>query len=232
MSELISRKVLVTRPDPGLSETMMLLQEKGWNPVACPVLRIQNVEPLPELEGEAIVITSAQALPALRYQAKERLLLTVGEKTARRARDAGFVNVVAARGKRDALVELCRTQGLRGHQVSFVCGRGWQGQPYSRSVAEQLGARWVEGYHVERMSSLDENAERALMRNEVEAALFYSSETVRSFLALCPPPLKARLKAVRAVCLSEDIAQQAQPDLWRDVVSGDPVLCMGSYCSG
>lgn len=227
MTSAKSRTVLVTRPEPRLAETMEQIGGKGWTPIACPVLRMHEAQPLPVLKGEAIAITSAQALPALRYQPKDRLLLTVGEKTAHRARKAGFMRVEAAQGKRDALRDLCRTQGLSGEQISFVCGRGWQGQAYSHAIAAQLGADWVEGYRVERVSSLSKYAEEALMHHDVDAVMFYSAETVQSFLALCPEHLRAYLRTVRAVCLSEAIAQHTQPSLWRQVEYGDPVTCLG-----
>ncbi|GBQ06262.1 uroporphyrinogen-III synthase [Saccharibacter floricola] len=228
MNKAPSRMVVVTRPEPGLSDTLARLREGGWRAVSCPVMVIQPVAPLPFIEGDALVITSAQALPALAEQPKERLLLTVGKQTADRARKAGFTQVKAAQGKREGLVALCRAYGVSGERVSFVCGCGWRGQAYSRAVADQLGARWVKGYQVQRTSCLAKEAVQALSERDVEAICFYSVETVRAFLSLCPASLTAALRSVRAVCLSEAIAAEARDIVWREVCFGDPVAVLGS----
>lgn len=221
------RTLLVTRPEPGLSDTLAQLRSLGWIGMACPVIAIHLQTVLPALDSKAIAITSAHALPALQNQPKEMLLLTVGEKTAHRARQVGFKYVLAAEGTRDSLQALCRAQGLDGKDITFVCGRGEQGQAYSDSVAHHLGAQWMEGYRVTYAMSLPKDVEQALDNGEVYGVVFYSSETARSFIKLCSSTVEERLSRVRAVCLSNNIAACIRSIAWRDIVIGPPLEMLG-----
>lgn len=222
------RVVLVTRPEPGLSETAQAVERQGWRAVACPVLQITFSAPIDDLSCEAVAITSTQALPFLAHQDRERLLLTVGSATAQRARDVGFRHVEPAAGTQIELEALCRAKGLGGAGLVFACGRGRKGQAYGADIAHALQARRVEAYRVGACEALPMDALEALSDAQVAAALFYSSETVRVFMECLTQEQRSALKQCRAICLSKAIAETAASyEAWGAVEIGPPLSLLG-----
>lgn len=221
------RLVLVTRPEPGLSEVLEKLNRLGWQGVACPVFRIIHLAPFPPLDCKAILLTSGQALPALSEQPRSRMLFTVGEKTAERARQMGFVNVYAAGGNAESLKKTCLEQNLTGLEVVLARGQGWQRQDYGKEISEQLCVTSLCAYKVERVKKLPEEAIRGLHSEAVDSVMFYSGETFLSFMEICPKTTLTYLKNVRAVCYSEAIAHKALASgFWSSVlVSPYPLVC-------
>ncbi|MCX5613947.1 uroporphyrinogen-III synthase [Bombella saccharophila] len=225
---MMRRVVLITRPEPGLRETLARVQAQGWHGVASPVMHIQPTPPIADYPCQAMLVTSRQVLPFLAHQNRERLVLTVGEATARHARAMGFQHVEAASGDQEALEALCQQKGLRGPSLVLACGRGRDGQLYGAGLVQSLGVQRLEAYHVRPVPSLSDAALRALAHDEVTAILFYSRETVTLFMELCPAELRAVLRHCRALCLSEAIAAHARSyDIWGEVEFGPPLTLLG-----
>ena len=98
------RKLLLLRPEPGLSVSAERARSLGLDVNACPLFRIEPVEwSIPErLEFDALLLTSANAVrQAGKGLARLKALPVhaVGEATARAAHDAGLN--VATIGNRD-----------------------------------------------------------------------------------------------------------------------------------
>lgn len=222
------RLVLVTRPEPGLSEALDELEKRGWQGLACPALEIIPSAPFPPLTCKAILVTSGQALPALMLQERDQLLLTVGAKTARRAYNMGFTNILSASGDAESLKILCLEQHLTGQDIILVCGQGWQGQDYGRKLSDALSVKSLCAYKVRRPHSLSPEALGALGAEQVESVLFYSGETVAAFMDLCPVQLRSSLKKVSAFCYSNAIAAKvsASGQWFRVFVAPYPPSCL------
>lgn len=220
----MKRSVLVTRPLPGLTRTADAVEAQGWQAIACPMLRIELFAPLPVLDVDAIAITSANAIPALSVQPRERRIFAVGSVTADAARDAGFLHVEAAEGDAVSLAELCRARGVTGPRLFLACGHG-----YGREWARDLRASRDEVYRVEKAGTLSEQALDALIHENVEAVLFYSGETAAAFMAACEGAPGIRLAAIRALCLSEAIAARLSKKEWRAVEWPDPLERLGHF---
>ena len=179
--------VLITRPEPGASETAARIAALGLTPVVAPVLAIAPTEL--RLANPAalagVLVTSGNALPALWPACRDRLILAVGDSTANRARKAGFSQVLSAGGDATALAALVR-QRLKPTDGSLLLASG-QGQGHA--LAADLRC---DGYRVIRrvvyaarpVASLPEAAAQALATGRVQAALFYSAETARHFVRL------------------------------------------------
>lgn len=216
-----SRHVLVTRPEPGLIATMAEVTAQGWHALASPVMEIIHKAPSPLFSAQnfqAIAITSVQSLPFLRDCPKDILLLTVGKKTAERARRAGFKNICAADGNAASLISLCKERSLTGDRLVLASGTGWDGRVYGEDIIEALGIKRVESYKVKRMTRLNRVIGHSLLEGRVEAVLFYSSETVASFISLCSEEHLRALKGCRALCFSDAIAKKAVSlASWRDI---------------
>ena len=220
--------VLVTRPEPGLSETVNAVQAQGWRAIASPLMTMRQMLPIADYPCRAMLVTSSQALPFLVNQDRDRLLLTVGNRTAQRARAMGFQRVEAASGTQEGLEALCRQKNLCGSGLLLACGRGRHGQPYGVDLAARLGAQWVEAYQVQPVEHLSGAALEALAIGELEAVLFYSSETVSLFMELCPPEFYDQLGQCRAICFSQAIAKRAEAmGQWGCIEVGSPLTVLG-----
>lgn len=103
----MNARVLITRSEPGASETAERLAGLGYHPIIEPLFAI---EPVPvALPGfDALAFTSANGVRAFcRLSAlRDAPVYCVGARTAEAAREAGFSNVMSADGDVGALVDL------------------------------------------------------------------------------------------------------------------------------
>lgn len=175
--------VLITRPAPGAAETAALVAAMGFAPVLAPMLTIHAlpVAPLPE-QIDAIVLTSRNALPGLPPALHAIPLFAVGAATAAAARTAGFADVRSAEGDGAALRDLVRRSLLGGPALLLPTGRGRGG--------DLAGALRAEGCVVHRRAVYEArpaltlpDAARAALTGGLRAALFFSAETARAFVA-------------------------------------------------
>lgn len=207
---LVPGLVLVTRPEPGLGETLAALTGRGYRPVAAPLLSVRPLRPRVPARVQAILLTSGQAaspLAAAASHLRAVRLLAVGDATARRARLAGFEHVESAAGDADAL-EALATDSLATADgpLLLACGLG-QGMALTRSLRRR-GYRVVRRclYAAEPAGALPEPAVEALRSNTLQAALFFSGETATAFARLLPPALRPALRRVRALAISDKAA--------------------------
>ena len=194
----------------------------GWEAVACPMLDITTFEPVGPGEFRAVLVTSANGLPALRDWPRDRLVVAVGARTAARARRAGFVNVEAADGDARALAAFCRARGIMGADVLLASGEG-----YGVDLARDLGVQRVEVYAACKREALPDNATEALRGGRVDSVLLYSGKTAEAFREALGAEEVTALSAVRALCLSEAIAARLNPKEWRAVMWPDPLEQLG-----
>ncbi len=217
------RGVLVTRPEPGLSETAAALGRMGFFPVAAPLLSIRPLRPgLPE-RPQAILLTSGQAvapLAALAPHLRSRPLLAVGDATAARARAAGFEAAGSASGDaaRLAVVVSASFDPCNG-PLLLACGQG-QGRELAAAV-RRAGFRVLRRcvYAVRPVRRLPAQAVHALETGGLDAALFFSADTAAVFVRLLPPRLHGAVASLRAVAISPRAAEPLRVLRWRSVAS-------------
>ena len=107
------RRVWVTRARPGADRTAGRLGALGFEPLVAPLLGIHALSATPDLTGvQALAFTSANGVSAFAALSDARTLpvLTVGDATARAAREAGFATVRSADGDLAALAALIRAE--------------------------------------------------------------------------------------------------------------------------
>ena len=78
---------MITRPEPGASETAARVAALGYRPVVAPLLEISILHATlpPSAHLQAILATSGSAIPALPVSHRHLPLFAVGEATAERA---------------------------------------------------------------------------------------------------------------------------------------------------
>ncbi len=225
------RHVLVTRPEPGLSETMEAVADLGFEPVASPLLHIAARRAL--LPGArtlaALLLTSGQAVAPLADAARRDPalralpLFAVGDSTAARARDAGFARTLSARGDARDLAGLAQEAmpaaflGSEAHALLLATGAG-QGNALAgllRARGARVQRRVV--YEALPVRRLPEAALKALGAGKIAACLFFSAETARNFGHVCPVALHPALNAIHALAISPAVGAALTGLPWRSV---------------
>ncbi|MBR1141925.1 uroporphyrinogen-III synthase [Bradyrhizobium sp. AUGA SZCCT0431] len=186
--------VLVTRPHPDDEATATALRARGFEVLRAPMLRFEAVPFHDDAVARygAIIVTSANALRAIApHLADSRLLklplFAVGEHTASAARDAGFSEVIAARGDAGALRDLVlgavKSKQLKKASTLLYLA----GADLARDLAGELGEKGFTvvthtTYRMIPASSLPQEICDAFVANQVEAVLHYSRRSARAFL--------------------------------------------------
>lgn len=220
---MASKHVLVTRPEPGGSETARRLRALRHDPILAPLLHIRPLALAPFGEVGAVLVTSGNALPLLPARLHALPLLAVGDATAERARSAGFAQVASADGDAAALVALTRRACPPGAPLLFATARG-QGMTLAAALrAQGFAVRRRAVYAARPAGRMPPTALRALRDGRLGAALFLSAETARAFVRLLPPGLYPALAAVDALAIGQPAADALCVLPWRRVrVSAKP----------
>lgn len=194
-------KVLVTRPEPGASQTAARLRDLGYEPVLAPCLSISRRNAaLPETPA-AIIITSAQAVAALPEAYQNIPAFCVGDATAGRLREAGFSSAASAAGDARDLFRLIMARNIPGTHLLAV------GERHGLALARQLREAGVTVvrrtvYTAKPLRAFPAAAATVLAEGKIGAALFYSAESARAFIRLKPPGTEA----IQAFALSQAVA--------------------------
>jgi uroporphyrinogen-III synthase len=229
--------VLVTRPHPDDEATASALRARGFEVLRAPMLRFEPVPFHDDAEARygAIIVTSANALRAIAPQLADSRLLklplfAVGEHTAAAAREAGFGQVIAAKGDagalRDLVLEAVKSKQLKKTSTLLYLA----GADLARDLAGELGEKGFTvvthtTYRMIPASSLPREICDAFMANQVEAVLHYSRRSARAFLeatrsggveisALALPQccISAAVAAVLRDAGATQVTAAAQPD--------------------
>ncbi|WP_162922301.1 uroporphyrinogen-III synthase [Asaia bogorensis] len=216
MADTPRRTILVTRPEPGLSDTRRALEALGWEPHLAPMLRIMPMPLRPLSPVGRVVVTSGQSLDSLRDVLPLQTPLTaVGARTAERARACGFSHVDHADGDARSLLQhlgrprsdpsllLATGRGLGGTLARDLRNQGWR---VTRRVV----------YHTAPAGTLDDATRALLAKQRIAAVLFYSAATARAFLSALGPD-SALLSTVRALALSDQIGDALRPSSFADI---------------
>jgi uroporphyrinogen-III synthase len=208
MPSRLGRRALVTRPR---AEAMVLaeaLATRGIEAIVEPLLDIHyRDEPAPDLAGvQAVLCTSANGVRALARLSGERdvALFAVGEASAARAREAGFLRVESAGGNVEDLAQLAR-QVLRPEagRLLHVAGSDVAGDLAGMLGEAGFAVDRVVLYEARPVAGFSAPAVAALRSGLIDFALFFSPRTAAVFSRLAEQAgIGAALCAVTAVSIS------------------------------
>ena len=205
--------ILITRPEPGASDTARLLEGLGFKTVKAPFLVIERCPARLPRRMQACLVTSANAVWAL---PTELPVFAVGDATAAHARAAGAETVHSAAGDAIALADLVVRSCDPANGALLLLSGEDQGRSLARGLRSKgftVVRRVV--YRATAVAMFPPAAERAIAAGAVDSVLFFSAETARAFAALLPAALAPKLSAVRAVTLSETISLALAHLRWR-----------------
>src|SRR6187397_1411942 len=211
--------VLVTRPHPDDEATAGALRARGFEVLQAPMLRFEPVPFHDDADARygAIIVTSANALRAIAsHLAGSRLLklplFAVGEHTASAARDAGFAEVIAAKGDagalRDLVLAAVKSKQLKKASTLLYLA----GADLARDLSGELGEKGFTvvthtTYRMVPASSLPREVCDAFVANRIEAVLHYSRRSARAFLdAARSGGVEISALALPQCCISSAVA--------------------------
>jgi uroporphyrinogen-III synthase len=213
------KRVLITRPEPGASETAARLTALGLFPIVAPVLSIihRNVRPPDQLA--ATLLTSRNAVQACPPSLHDHPVFAVGAATAAQAKKTGFSRVFSADGDATALATLVANTLAPQDGTLFLPTAQRQGGELAASL-RQRGFRVLRrvAYEAVSVETLPQAAAGALRQGELAAAMFFSGETSRHFVRLLrAAELGEAVRDVEAVSISERAAVALRSLPWRRI---------------
>jgi uroporphyrinogen-III synthase len=203
-------RVLVTRPEPGASETADRLTARGFEPVVMPLTRTFAVPVTGwDFEADGVAVTSANAVRFAPPQLLQRFRLApcycVGERTAETARSAGMERVEAASGDGESLARLIAAKMPEGLRILYLCGQVRRPELEAALASAGFACVTVETYGTVNIEPSAEDLEAAGM---ADLALVYSPMGAHALARLAARPEAAHLLAkTRFVCLSANVAR-------------------------
>lgn len=137
-------RILVTRSEPGASQTAERLKAAGYTPIVEPVFAIEPIETvLPDFD--ALAFTSANGVREFAKLSSRRdtPVFCVGARTADEALYVGFGNVASADGDVEALGTLIEDRLLRSARILHTGNEEARGDLAGRLRAAGFAAEFV-----------------------------------------------------------------------------------------
>ncbi|HEX9808158.1 MAG TPA: uroporphyrinogen-III synthase [Alphaproteobacteria bacterium] len=217
----MTMNVLVTRPEPEAVAIAADLAARGHTAVIEPLLAIvARPEAEVDLSGvQAVALTSANGARALAQRTARRDLpvFAVGDATAAAARAAGFAEVESAGGDVALLAALIAFRLDPGAGPVFhAAGRQVAGDLKDRLEQAGFAVRRAALYHAVASTAFSPETAAALRDGRIDAALFFSPRTGRTFVRLLAESRHAQVCGrMVAVCLSAAVAEEIDRLPWR-----------------
>ncbi|RAN39342.1 uroporphyrinogen-III synthase [Hyphomonas sp. GM-8P] len=185
MSLSKSLPVIVTRAEPGASETMARLAAMDVTPIASPMLSLARLDvEMPDLSGvQHLVFTSANGVRFFSEASSLRAVKAwcVGPSTAAAAREAGFAAVYEGAGDAAALaadILVALPEGTEG--VLHVANEAAAGDLVARLKEGGLPAEFLALYETRPSEDLTPEAEAALAAGPA-CVLIHSAKGAAAF---------------------------------------------------
>jgi uroporphyrinogen-III synthase len=198
-------RVLLTRPRDDAERTARRLAARGYVPILCPVTEVVATgEPMPAGTFDAMVLTSAHAVPAL--SAATRLqapIFAVGERTAARLRQAGFADVKIGPGDAAGLAALIAGSLPVESKLLHIAGRHRKAEPAASLRAHGFAVAVWEVYEARAVATLPDT----LGAGRIDVVLHYSRRSAALLADLAEAAgLGSIVRDATHLCLSEDAA--------------------------
>lgn len=207
-------RVLITRPEPGASETAGRLEAMGFLPIKLP---LHEIRPLPVNAGAipsglaAVAVTSANAMRHATSEIIERLkalpCFAVGSSTANAAADAGFSAVIEGGGDAEALAETIIGQ-RPGGTVAYLCGRVRRLTFEKRLADEHIAIHALETYDTIELDHSIGEVINLTARHPIDYILVYSANAAEVLAATRRrPQLEGLFENAVFACISGRVAE-------------------------
>lgn len=220
-------RFLLTRPEQDSEALKNRLTALDHDVVISPLMEITPLEHTKiGCNGyQALVFTSRNAVKVFTdlYGAPNILVLTVGDKTADAAKNAGFNAVKSAGGNVEKLASLII--GILSPKNGPLL------YPSAKHVSKDLGdliakdnfyVNQIEIYEAVAKKTFSEDIIEALKSGSIDTIPFYSSRSALIFIeAIKNAGLSDRLKEITALTISHDVAETVSQERWKNILIAD-----------
>jgi uroporphyrinogen-III synthase len=214
-------RVLITRPRADAAVLARELEARGHQVMVEPVLTIAPLAGVvPALDGvQAVLLTSANAAPALRGTNPRLPVFVVGDATARAAREHSCEEVQVAAGDAGSLAHLIVSRCRPGEgTLLHLCGADVRPGLAEPLEAAGFALRRQVVYRAVAASSLSTPAIAAIRTQALDAVLLFSPRTASVLVGLIAGhELSGCLGRTEAICLSEAVAEPCRGLQWKAV---------------
>ena len=190
--------VLVTRPEPGASQTAARLRNAGHRVIISPMFSSIAVEwEAPDGPFDAVMLTSEAAARLAGPGAMPFAHLPtfcVGPVTLAAATAAGFANVIPGPEGAAALAQMIAAQGHR--HILHLAARD------RTPIPDGIAKLTVCTVYRTELCGLSTEATAALRAGEIDWALLFSARSATEFAAVCPDRERLSVAAISQAALS------------------------------
>ena len=181
--------ILLTRPIEDCSEIISKFQSLGHQVSHLPLLNIDrvNYKEINFSDFKVIIFTSANAVKFLDLKKIDKNLLCfcVGNATEKKARSAGFQNVIAAEGNVENLKELIlQNFDKKNGKLIYVSGETITIDLDQMLLKEGYDIKRIINYRSIHNEKFDENFVESLKYNMPDMVYVYSENSARNYLNL------------------------------------------------
>ena len=179
--------ILLTRPLEDCSEMIIKFKSLGHQVSHLPLLNIEKIdyEQINFSDYKGIIFTSANAVKYLDHKNIDKNLLCfcVGSATEKKARSAGFQNVIAAEGNVGNLKELIlQNFDQKDGQLIYISGETISVDLDQQLINEGYSVKRIVNYRTIYNQKFDDNFVRELMLKIPDMVYIYSQNSASSFL--------------------------------------------------
>ena len=179
--------ILLTRPLEDCSEMIIKFKSLGHQVSHLPLLNIEKIdyEQINFSDYKGIIFTSANAVKYLDHKNIDKNLLCfcVGSATEKKARSAGFQNVIAAEGNVGNLKELIlQNFDQKDGQLIYISGETISVDLDQQLTNEGYSVKRIVNYRTTHNQNFDENFVKELKLNMPDMVYVYSQNSASSFL--------------------------------------------------
>ena len=179
--------ILLTRPLEDCSEMIIRFKSLGHEVSHLPLLRVDKLdyEEINFLDFKGIIFTSANAVKFLDHKNIDKNLLCfcVGSATEKKARSAGFQNVIAAEGNVGNLKELIlQNFDQKDGQLIYISGETISVDLDRQLINEGYSVKRIVNYRTIYNQKFDDNFIKELMLKIPDMVYIYSQNSASSFL--------------------------------------------------
>jgi uroporphyrinogen-III synthase len=207
--------LLLTRPAADAERTAATLRDRGHEPIVAPLLDIEISSDATLGAGPwaAILITSANAVRAIAgHQRRDELrrvpTFTVGERTGRAMREAGFAEVTSAAGDVNDLARLIAARVEPKARLLYLAGEERSGDLAGMLRAQHYTVETVLVYRAVIAERLPSHAAAALSAG-IDGVLHFSRRSAEAYVTAARNTgiLQTALRGPVHFCLSARVAE-------------------------
>jgi len=174
---------------------------------------------------QAILFTSSNGVRAFEMSSsiRDNNVFTVGDKSAEKAKNAGFHHVTSANGDLRKLSDTINDQlNPDNGSLLYICGKHQSGDLKQTLNRHNFIVDKYEIYEMIAASYLSEQTQDSLKKQEIDYIPFYSVRSAHIFIELIKKAeLQYTLSTISALCLSPAIEKVIETLKWKNIMTSE-----------